>query len=160
MGVDRRSGLNTTPLTFDKIADVVIAKEDKGSLRISKERRQQLKVIAALSQPRKSVFSLVDSALKTFIRRYELASGKQLLEQPGYGSADLPTLDLKDIEDQHVSEADRTSLAVDNRVREALKVIAALEEKTVHSIVDAVLEHWVDQFEAVAHRRIVPRARR
>jgi hypothetical protein len=161
MGVERRTSKAPPPIDFEKIDDLIVPKEDKTSLRIHKDRRKQLKVIAALSRPSKTVFTLTDAVLTNFIRRYEAVSGLKIMDTTEGRDlpVDLRTVDPAEIEDQQGSEEDRTTVAVEKKVREALKVISAYEGKTVFSISDAVIGDFVNQFEAAAGRTIIPRDR-
>jgi hypothetical protein len=157
MGVERRTSKAPPPIDFEKIDDLIVPKEDKTSLRIHK----QLKVIAALSRPSKTVFTLTDAVLTNFIRRYEAVSGLKIMDTTEGRDlpVDLRTVDPAEIEDQQGSEEDRTTVAVEKKVREALKIISAYEGKTVFSISDAVIGDFVNQFEAAAGRTIIPRDR-
>ncbi|GGA81818.1 hypothetical protein GCM10011521_20210 [Arenimonas soli] len=64
------------------------------------------------------------------------------------------------IVDSSVPTEDQTTIRVRKELQELLRVIAALEGKTIFSVTDTVLTEYVRRYEATSGRPLLPRAAR
>lgn len=147
---------------FESIEERSVPETDQSTIRVSKDRREQMKLISALSRPRKTAFELVDAVMTAFIRRFEAASGLSILNSPVTQGAieTLRTRDPADIGECVVPLDEQTTLKVTKDVREALRVISAYEGKTIFAMTDAVLLDFVEQFDAASGYSLMSRYRR
>ncbi|RQR79157.1 hypothetical protein DIE11_17315 [Burkholderia sp. Bp9012] len=148
-------------INFDFIEERSVPLSEQVTLRVSKERREHMKLISRLSQPHRTVFQLTDSVLTAFIRRFEIASQMRFLDSPLTVQATdaLPAPDASEIEDYVIPADDQTGLKVAKDVREALRRISLVSGKTIFAITDASLEKFATQFDAASRYALISRFR-
>lgn len=63
------------------------------------------------------------------------------------------------VNDASVPTEEQTTMRVRKDLQELLRVIAALEGKTIFSVTDSVLTDYVKRYEAMSGRPLLPRRR-
>lgn len=58
-----------------------------------------------------------------------------------------------------VSTADQTTIRVPKRIQEQLKVIAALEQRTIFAVTESVLADYIRRYESAIGRPVLNRAK-
>jgi hypothetical protein len=134
-------------IDFDQVENTVVPDDGQTTCKVRKAFRNKLKVISALSN--KTVFTLVDSRLAEFVRRYEATIGRPVT--PDAGGANVISLNADSVsEATAVPEAELTTIRISKDRRGELKLIAKREGITLFVLIDMILTDSISQFEVAA----------
>ena len=146
---------NAGRAVFDVVDDLVVPDEDQTACKVRRSVRTKLKVISALSKPSKTVFSLTDAALASYIRRYEATIGQPLDSRPPVFRTARNVSALDDAEaGAPLPASEVTTVRIRKALRAELKAIAKREKKTLFDLTDDALQNFIARFEAAAGTRV------